>query len=51
MSLNRNHASLVAPVECALIELTHEPVRAVVVAHQVWGTNRTQHVAVDDIAE
>jgi hypothetical protein len=48
---DRDHASLVALVECALIELTHEHVGAVVVAHQVWGTKRTQYVAVDDIGE
>ena len=48
---NRNHASLVALVECALVELTHEDVGAVIVAQQVWGTNRTQYVAVDDVGE
>jgi len=31
----RDHASLVALVECTLIELTHEHVGAVVVTHQV----------------
>ncbi|MCF2208345.1 hypothetical protein KVP02_11880, partial [Halobacterium salinarum] len=30
---DRDHASLVALVECALIELTHEHVGAVVVTH------------------
>jgi len=48
---DRDHASLVALVECALIELTHEHVGAVVVTHQVRGTNRTQYVAVDDVSE
>jgi len=48
---NRDHASLVALVECALVELTHEHVGAVVVAQQVWGTKRTQYVAVDDLGE
>ena len=46
---NRDHASLVALVECALVELTHEQVGAVVVAQQVWGTKRTQYV--DDVGE
>jgi len=36
---DRNHASLVALVECVLVELTHEQVGAVVVAQQVWGRN------------
>jgi hypothetical protein len=48
---DRDHASLVALVECALVELTHEHVGAVVVAQQVWGTKRTQYVAVDDVGE
>ena len=48
---DRDHASLVALVECALVELTHEHVGAVVAAQQVWGTKRTQYVAVDDIGE
>jgi hypothetical protein len=46
---DRDHASLVALVECALVELTHEHVGAVVVAQQVWGTKRTQYV--DDVGE
>jgi len=48
---DRDHASLVALVECALVELTHEHVGAAVVAQQVWGAKRTQYVAVDDIGE
>ena len=48
---DRDHASLVALVECALVELTHENVGAVIVAQQVWGTKRTQYVAVDDVGE
>ena len=48
---DRDHASLVALVECALVELTHEQVGAVVVTQQVWGTKRTQYVAVDDVGE
>ena len=47
----RDHASLVALVECALVELTHEHVGAVVLAQQVWGTKRMQYVAVDDVGE
>jgi len=47
----RDHASLVALVECALVELTHEHVGAVVVAQQVWRTKRTQYVAVDDVGQ
>ena len=48
---DRDHASLVALVECALVELTHEHVGAAVVAQQVWGAKRTRYVAVDDIGE
>jgi len=48
---DRNHASLVALVECALVELTHEQVGAVVIVQQVWGTKRTQYVAVDDVGQ
>src|SRR6056297_16686 len=48
---DRDHASLVALVECALVELTHEQVGAVVVTQQVWGSKRTQYVAVDDVGQ
>jgi len=48
---DRDHASVVALVECALVELTHETVGAVFVAHQVGRSTRTQYVAVDDIGE
>jgi len=48
---DRRDTSLVALVECALVELTHEHVGAVVVAQQVWGTKRTQYVAVDDVGQ
>jgi len=48
---NRDHASLVALVECALVELTHEQVGAVVVVAQQVGTKRTQYVAVDDVGQ
>ncbi|QKY22142.1 hypothetical protein B4589_017195 (plasmid) [Halolamina sp. CBA1230] len=48
---DRNHASVVALVECALVELTHETVGAVFVAHQVGRSTRTQYVAADDVGE
>ena len=48
---DRDHASIVAPVECALVELTHEAVGAVFVARQVGRSTRTQYVAVDDVGE
>ena len=43
---DRDHASVVALVECALVELTHEAVGAVSVSQQVGRTTRTQYVAV-----
>ena len=48
---DRDHASIVALVECALVELNHEHVGGVVVTHQAWGTKRTQYVAVDDVGD
>jgi hypothetical protein len=48
---DRDHASVVALVECALVELTHEAVGAVFVAHQVGRSTRTQYVAADDVGE
>jgi hypothetical protein len=48
---DRDHASVVALVECALVELTHEAVGAVFVAHQVGRSTRTQYVARDDVGE
>lgn len=48
---NRSHASVVALVECTLVELTHEPVGAEYVAPNAWGTKRTQYIAVDDVGE
>ncbi len=38
-------------MECALVELTHEAVGAVVVSQQVWGTKHTQYITVDDVGE
>ena len=48
---DRDHASVVALVECALVELTHEAVGAVFVAHQIGRSTRTQYVAADDVGE
>jgi len=48
---DRDHASLVALVECALVELTHEHVGAVVVSRQVGRSTRTQYVADDLITQ
>ncbi len=48
---DRDHASVVALVECALVELTHEAVGAVFVAQQVGRSTRTQYVARDDVGE
>ena len=48
---DRDHASVVALVECALVELTHEAVGAVFVARQVGRLTRTQYVAGDDVGE
>jgi hypothetical protein len=48
---DRDHASVVALVACALVELTQEAVGAVFVAHQVGRATWTQYVAVDDVGE
>ena len=48
---DRDQASVVALVECALIELTHEAVGAVFVSRQVGRSTWTQYVAVDDVGE
>ena len=48
---DRDHASVVALVECALVELTHEAVGAVFISHQVGRSTRTQYVAADDVGE
>jgi len=48
---DRDHASVVALVECALVELTHEAVGAVFVSRQVGRSTWTQYVAVDDVGE
>ncbi|WP_418766764.1 hypothetical protein [Natronomonas amylolytica] len=48
---DRDHASVVALVECALVELTHEAVGAVFVSRQVGRSTRTQYVAAGDVGE
>jgi hypothetical protein len=48
---DRDHASVVALVECALVELTHEAVGAVFVSQQVGRSTRTQYVGSDDVGE
>ncbi|MFC6784831.1 hypothetical protein ACFQFH_03390 [Halobaculum halobium] len=48
---DRDHASVVALVECALVELTHEAVGAVFVSRQFGRSTRTQYVAADDVGE
>ena len=48
---DRDHASVVALVECALVELTHEAVGAVFVSRQVGRSSRTQYVARDDVGD
>ena len=48
---DRDHASVVALVECALVELTHEAVGAVFISQQVGRSTRTQYVAADDVGE
>jgi len=48
---DRDHASVVALVECALAELTHETVGAVFISRQVGRSTRTQYVAADDVGE
>lgn len=45
---DRDHTSVVALVECALVELTHEAVGAVFVSRQVGRSTRTQYVTADD---
>jgi hypothetical protein len=48
---DRDHASVVAIVECALVELTHETVGAVFISRQVGRSTQTQYVADDDVGE
>ena len=48
---DRDHASVVALVECALVELTHETVGAVFISRPVGRSTRTQYVASDDVGE
>jgi len=48
---DRDHASVVALVECALVELTREAAGAVSVSWQAGRSTRTQYVAADDVGE
>ena len=48
---DRSQSSIVALVECVLVELTHEEVGAEYVSTNVWGVKRTQFIAVDDVGE
>ncbi|AWB28427.1 hypothetical protein [Halococcoides cellulosivorans] len=49
--IDRDYASVVSLVECALVELTHEDVGAVFVSRQIGSTTRTQYVAIDETGE
>lgn len=48
---DRTSESIVAFVECVLVELTHEDVGAEYVSSNIRGTKRTQFIAVDDVGE
>ncbi|MFC6614942.1 hypothetical protein ACFQAS_08265 [Halopenitus salinus] len=48
---DRSPTSIVALVECALVEMTHEPVGAEVISWHVWGVKRTQYIAVDGVGD
>lgn len=48
---DRSDASIVAFVECVLVELTHEDVGAEYRSENVAGVKRTQFIADDDIGE
>jgi len=48
---DRDRASIVALVECTLVERTHEAVGAVFVSRQVGRSTRTQYVASDNVGE
>ncbi|MFC6615978.1 hypothetical protein ACFQAS_15435 [Halopenitus salinus] len=48
---DRSPTSIVALVECALVEMTHEPVGAEVISWHMWGVKRTQYIAVDGVGE
>ncbi len=48
---DRDHVSILALVECALVELTHEDAGAVFVEQGVGRMKRPQYVAVDDVGE
>jgi hypothetical protein len=48
---DRDHASVVALMECALVELTHDTVGGVFISRQVGRSTRTQYVAAGDVGE
>lgn len=48
---DRSLKSINAFVECVLVELTHEDVGAEYLSSNVWGTRRTQFVALDEYGE
>lgn len=48
---DRSSASIVAFVECVLVELTHEESRAEYVSANVGGVKRTQFIATDTTGE
>jgi hypothetical protein len=48
---DRDHASVIALVECALVGVTHKAVAAVFISQQVGRSSRTQYVAADDVGE
>jgi hypothetical protein len=48
---DRDRASIVTLVECALVEVTHEPVGAVYVSQQRGRERRTQFIAVDEVGK
>ena len=48
---DRSLKSIVSLVECVLVEMTHEDVGAEYLSSNVWGTKRTQFVAIDELGE
>ena len=48
---DRSQSSIVALVECVLVELTHEEVGTEYLSTNVWRVKRTQFIAVDDVGE
>lgn len=48
---DRSSESIVALVECVLVELTHEEIGAEYVSSKMWGPTRTQFIVADDDGE